>query len=343
MENQTITIDGREIIYEAKYIDIFLVDYYFDNPRINYIISKYRPEQVNSQLIESALLSRDSTKELIHDIESNGGLLEPVIVLNNRVIEGNTRLCAYRRLYKRHQSNQWRYIKANIINDEVSTKEIFSILSNYHIRGKTPWDPYEKASCINKMIEQGYSIDEVVKAIGSTKSKVEIMLDAYKVMRDKYLVKVESANEQIIGAHDEIKKFSYFDALFTNKDLAERAKTTPQFIDEFVEWVAEGRIPKAQDVRELHNILNNKKSRKVFLQPDSDGSFEDAKRVLHYERPEKMSGFYSKLEQFRNILSQVNINKIQDEISDNPHMKNKIKACYKDFKRFCKDIGLDER
>ena len=340
MSKEVIVVDGRSIHYEIKDLDIYSIDYYMDNPRINYIISKYPVEQINSELIEKTLLARDATRDLIHDIEANGGLLEPIIVLEGKVIEGNTRLCAYRRLFVKNQDDRWKYIKANVLTDAVTQKEVFTILSSYHINGKTPWVPFEKAACINKMIEQGHSIEEVVRVVGNKKTKVENMLKAYKAMKDNYLVKVDDG--RVTGNLEEINKFSYFEALYVNKNLANRANDTPDFLNSFVEWVAEGRIPKAQDVRELHNILDTKKARKKFLESEPDQSFEDAKQVLYHNKPGKVNGFYNKLEQFRELIGESNIVKIREEISSNSNMKSAIKRCFKDFKKFYKEIGLME-
>lgn len=335
-----IVVDGRNIAYELAELDIFTIDYYTENPRINYIISKYPADTITSELIEKTLLRKESTKELIHEIEENGGLLEPVIVLSGKVIEGNTRLCAYRRLYQKSQQEKWRKIRAQVITEQLTQKEIFTILSNYHIRGKTPWDLYEKAACINKMIDQGQGIEEVARIIRSTKTKVENMLKAYKIMRDKYLVRAQNQEEN--GSSEDLKKFSYFDALFTNKDLAQRVENTPQFLDEFVEWVAEGRILKAQDVRELHNILNNNKAKKKFLEAEAEGCFEEAKEVLYWNKPQKINGFYKQIEQFRDLIRESNIAKIHYEINANTNMKHVIKMCLKDFKKFCKEIKLED-
>lgn len=341
MEEKYLTIDGRSFRFEVKELDIYSIDYYYDNPRINYIISKYPPDKVTSQLIEDSLASMDYTKELQHDILENGGLLESIIVANNKVVEGNTRLCAYRRLHKRTSDPKWSRIRAHVITDPVTEDEIFAILSNYHIKGKKPWNLYEKAACIAKMAEQGKEISEIAKRIGSTKPKVENMLRAYEVMRDKYLKKKESEKGLVGGVPEELKKFSYFEAFFINKNLAERASKTPGFIDEFVEWVAEDRIPRAQDVRELDKILDNKKAKKVFLETTPEDAFAEAKETLHWNQPSKVDGFYKKVDQFRDFLREVEVNKIKAEVNKNPHMRNTVKRCLKEFNKFCREIGVN--
>jgi len=294
----------------------------------------------SSDDVTKALLSLDSTKDLINDIERNGGLIDPIIVLNQQVIEGNTRLCAYRRLYERTKDSRWERIKSFVIKENLSEKDIFSILSNYHIRGKKQWDLYEKAACINKMIEQGLGIEEVAKEVGSTKVKVENMLKAYKVMRDKYLKSAKTESNEFFRVQEELKKFSYFEAFYNNKNLVEIAEKTPDFLEEFVQWVAEGRIPKATDVRQLHNILENKKAQREFRNNDPEIAFEEAKITLHWNRPDKIDGFYKKVGQFRELIREQNVNERREEILNNKNMKDLLRRCLKDLQRFCEEIGL---
>lgn len=340
MANDSIVIHGRQLTVETKEIDIFDVDYYRDNPRVHYIVSRHTGD-VTSEIIEKALMSMDATKDLVRDIEDNGGLIEAILVLNNQVIEGNTRLCAYRRLYQKHnRSEKWKRIRANVIQDSVTTSEIFSILSNYHIKGKNPWDPYEKAACVARMIANGMSIEDAAREVRSNKQKVETMLKAYETMRKHYLAKEGDISSPNSDVRDDLKKYSYFEAMYTNKDLAKRAEETPAFIDEFVEWVSTGRIPKAQDVRELHNVLNNKKARKTFTEADPEDAFDEAIEVLNYHRPDKVDGFYKRVNQFRELLSNATMNEIRDHISTNPNKKNVLKSLLKDVQRFCKELEI---
>lgn len=340
MENQSLVVHGRDLRFEIRSLDIYEVDYYYENPRINYIISRYPTEQITSELIEKALIELDSTRDLRHEIENNGGLTDEIIVLDGRVIEGNTRLCCYRRLHSKSNDDRWKYIRAKVILDEVSPTEVFSLLSNYHIRGKKPWDPYEKAACMFKMVEQGQSIEDVARETNSTKPKVEAMLKAYKAMRDKYLARPEVQNTPPMESREELRKYSYFEAFYANKGLVKRVEDAPQFMDEFVEWVAEGRLPKAERVRELHLVLENKKARKAFCDGDPDDCYRDAIEVLNWQRPDKIDGFYKRINQFRELIDSANPQKIKDEILANPNRKQVLKNCLKVLQKFCKEVDL---
>jgi len=197
MSVKNITVLGRQISYEIKNIDIYSIEYYPPNPRINYIISKYPKEKISQNLIEQELLKLESTKERIKDLEDNKGLIDEVYVLKNQVVEGNTRLCAYRRLCKKYPDDQrWKTIKARILHDSVTEEELFYILGIFHIKGKTEWDAYEKAAYIHKMINVlKKSPEEICKQLRMQRKTLEATLNAYDVMSEKYLSSSSSEND----------------------------------------------------------------------------------------------------------------------------------------------------
>lgn len=342
IKKDSITVLGRKINYEIRDIDIHSLEYYPENPRINYIISKNPPEKVTQKFIEQELLKLDSTKERILDLEENKGLLDEVYVLRNKVVEGNTRLCAFRRLSKKYPDDpRWKFIKARILSDDVSEEELFYILGVFHLKGKTEWDAYEKAAYIHKMIKVLKKDPEVIgKQLGKQRKTIEAMLKAYEVMSKKYLNKTKST-EDVDGVRDDLKKYSYFEAFFLQKELAEKVKNTPAFLDEFVEWVKEGRLKKAQNVRELPKIIAHKKACNTFYKSEPDTAFDEAWHVLYEHKPEKVDRFYKKVREFRETLQEAEVLKIKEEIEINKNKKAELQMCYKDLKRFCKEIGIE--
>ncbi len=346
MTKESIVVLGRKISYEIKDVDIHTLEYWPENPRINYIISRNPPEKITQDFIEQELGRLDSTKERIHDLEENKGLLDEVYILGNKVIEGNTRLCAFRRLYKKYAHDPekqapWKYIKARILHDSVTPEELFYILGTFHIKGKTEWDAYEKAAYIYKMIKVlKKSPDEIGKQLGKQRKSIEAMMNAYDTMSKKYLAKdkkIELAN----GSKDELKKYSYFEAFYLQKDLVKRAQDTPNFVDEFVEWVKEDKFQKAQDVRELPKILGNKKACKAFYEEDAENAFKESMEILNENRPDKVDEFYKKVRKFKDLIDGAESLKIKEEIKENKSKKFELQQCYKNLKRFCKEIGLE--
>jgi hypothetical protein len=346
MQRETITVDGREIPYEITDVDTSTLLFYRDNPRINYIVTSHPSHVITQQFIEEQLLKLDSTKDLIRDLEANKGMIDEVYVVGNEVVEGNTRLAAHRRLFKKTGDPRWVSIKARVLPDDVTEEELFYILGTFHIKGKTQWNAYEKAAYIHRAITVlNKSEDEIATQLHHNKSTIRAMLRAYEVMRDKVLP-AEVHDENIDNATDELRKYSYFEAFYRQKELVKRAQDTPEFLDEFVELVKEGAFPKSQDVREYPKILGNKKALKVFQNSDPSEAFEEAMRTLYVHKPEKVDRFYKCVREFREMIDDADVQKVAQEIKATPGGKNKkeeLWRCYKDFKRFCKDIGLEVR
>jgi hypothetical protein len=342
MARESITVLGREIIYEIRDVDIKSLQFDADNPRINRIVSRISCNKVTQEFIERELITLDSTKDLIRDLEANKGVVDEVYVLNNKVIEGNRRLCAYRRLNKKYPNEKrWQFIKARILQNDVTDDEISYILVTFHIKGKTPWDAYEKAAYVHRMISKlKKTPDEIAKHLGLQKKSIEAMLNAYQTMSAKYLGN-SSENRLDSGTKDEVKKFSYFEAFYRQKDLVKRAQETPAFLDEFVEWVREERFRKAQDVRDLPKILEHKKACRAFYENASEEAFGDAMHILYEHKPEKVDRFYKKVREFRDIINDAEALKIKSEIEENRNKKAELQQCYKELKRFCKEVGLE--
>lgn len=349
MTENTLSVQGRQIPYEIKSLNILELRYYAENPRINYIISTHDGE-VTQDIIEQKLLALDTTKDLVRDIEENQGLIEEVLVIGDEVVEGNTRLAVYRRLAKKHPSDpRWRTIPAKVLSSEIRPQELFFILGTLHIKGKNEWSAYEKAAYIHRMIrELDYSAHDIAKQLGHQANTIEAMLKSYETMRDIYLPRMTKDSDDF-ETQDALRKYSYFEAFYRQKDLAYRARETPLFAEEFCEWVAADVFPKADSVRsELPKILSNKRASKTFytlVDTEPEAAFEEAELVLHESKPEQMDPFYIGVKQFRDLLQNASVEEIKVDLEeDGPRAKacrDQLKRCHKEFGRFCRMLGLE--
>jgi len=349
MTGDSLSVQGRQIPYEIKKLSIYDLRYYPDNPRISYIISTH-DGKVTQELIEQKLLALDTTKDLVKDIEENQGLIEEILVIGDEVVEGNTRLAAYRRLAKKHpDDDRWKTIPAKVLSSEIKPQELFFILGTYHIKGKTEWSAYEKAAYIYRMIrELGYSPRDVAKQLGYQAKTIEAMLQSYETMHDIYLPRA-TAHSDDFETQDALRKYSYFEAFYRQKDLAQRAHDTPQFVDEFCNWVIADVFPKADSVRsELPKILGNKRASKTFysfVEDEPRAAFEEAELVLHENKPEQIDPFYKGVREFRNLLRDAPAEEIKADLkADGPRAKGcrtELKRCQKELNNFCRLVGLE--
>ena len=46
------------------------------------------------------------------------------------------------------------------------------------------------------------------------------------------------------------------------------------------------------------------------------------------------------MREFRELLKDAEVKKVKDEIGENKNKKTELQHCYRDLKKFCKELGL---
>ena len=331
----SITVGDMTIETVIRSISIDDLHYYADNPRIFSII-KQLGEHVTQEEIERKLWDQDSTKDLFQDLKRNGGLLEEIIVRDKKVLEGNSRLCAYRYLRKQaieakdqEAINRWSSIRAKIIPDTIADETVFGILGILHIRGKAKWQPYEQASYLfRQQTAFNKKPRDLANQIGVNPNEVENMIEAYKLMEFHKIT--------------DPSRFSYFAEFAKSRKLPDIKEYLPTGVvleDLFSEWVKDDKIPRAEAVRDLPTILKDSSARKKFL--DGQSSFEEALEIAKDRHPEAISSFYNKLKKASDAMSNAEESRIRDEISQDPQKRFIVTELYKTARKFAHAVGID--
>ena len=167
-QEDTITLRKREIAVRTGFMAQTALRFYTENPRVYSVMWNHGDEEPSQDAIFQELSKREHVREtLVPSIRSNGGLLEPVLVRNNVVLEGNNRLAAYRVLALAPDRKLWEKIRVRILPDDISDSDIFSLLGEYHIVGKKSWQPYEQAGYLFRRFKtHGLSDDELHQELG---------------------------------------------------------------------------------------------------------------------------------------------------------------------------------
>ena len=155
-EGLLIPLDGKETQVKVRSIPLGCLELDEDNPRISFFKDNQVVDTLTEQQIEYALANKnpEAWRKLKDSIHNNRGIVHPVWVEpigegredRFRVVEGNSRVLAYRILGKDEPGEpRWKAILAHILPKEVSReqKDFIKLLS--HLRGTTDWDAYEKA------------------------------------------------------------------------------------------------------------------------------------------------------------------------------------------------------
>jgi hypothetical protein len=249
-------------------LDINLVQLDKNNPRIRKYLEMYG-DKITGETIAFALNSSGDATSTTYDtlkesIRVSGRIIHPILVNKYpdgtlTVIEGNTRLQIYKDFNDADpKSGLWKKIPS-IVYDNLDPVDIEGIRLQSHLVGPRDWDPYSKAKYLNQL----YNIDklpmsQIISFCGGKAGEIKKLIDAYNDM-EKYYSSVEKD-----GFEPDIRDFSKFSELqnvsiITSLSLAGYTKK------DFANWVIDGNIDNAMNVRKLPAILKNPAARAEFL------------------------------------------------------------------------------
>ncbi len=302
VEVDEITLDGKRIRVRNQELPLEQVRLDPTNPRIAHTFAYERGGSAGSQerQLEAKLWEDPDVRDLLRQVEVNHGLIERVIVRSDySVVEGNCRTVVYRKLRERFPKDPiWKAIPARVLPADIASRDIAILLGEMHVAGKNTWSPFEKAGHTFRLHKEFMlTQDEIAARLRISKSKVNQLVRAFEAMKLRYLPKYPGR-----GA---IRKFSHFEELFKNPELRDWAVDTRN-LEQFVEWVGEGRLEQGAQVRALSAILNNKEAKKAF----SESGFGAAKKIIEAENPALTSPLFKAMVELTSLLEQARMDDI---------------------------------
>lgn len=267
----------------AKYIelDIDTISFDIDNPRIKKALEKYK-DHINAERIHFALRSASEGKSngtssyvsLEGSIRARGGIMTPIVVAaregKNVCIDGNTRLAIYKKLQNETQDERWSRIWA-LVYESITQREIEEIRVGAHLVGAREWPAYEKARYLHYLRnEKLMDHNEMIALCGGNKTEIERHIQAYHDMNDYYRDKVDDAAFQI-------DRFSGF-VVLQQPGIKEAIFKAGLELDDFGEWIRDGKIYRLADARKLPYVLGDPEAKKLFL----DGGPRSIENAIHH-------------------------------------------------------------
>lgn len=322
MKETKISIGGHSIIYEIQQKDIDELESYQKNPRIATIVDSL--EKVTEKAIDDALWQLSKTHELKRTIEQDGGLIHPIIVYENKVLEGNTRLCCYRHLFDDLKDNKWRKIPCQIITEQLTQDDIYRLLCTEHIDGKIEWDAWEKAHFFSKLQEEGKSPEEIAKITKESPSSINNKIKAYKLM-------IQS------GVHDK-EKYSYFEQIVISKPIREISKIEPKIESLVIKKVKDGTIRRAETIRRVGDIWKHKDARKEAFGAENK-ILEDVQHELKAKAPMTDSPLMKDTEDLLRRVKALTREE-REAIKKDKRDRSKIEYLTKELVQLCNEMDI---
>ncbi len=177
------------------------------------------------------------------------------------VVEGNSRLAAYRMLAEEN-AVQWETVKCAILPKAVHDSAIASLLGQLHLKGKKDWLPYEQASFLHRRhYKDKISISNLAKEVPLKKRGIE-----HRINVINYMIK-QSDNE--------MKRWSHYDELLKNRKIQAAFKDHAGFEEAVIKTIKSGNM-KAVEVRDKLKVVCRTKSEKPINQFIGGATIDDA-------------------------------------------------------------------
>lgn len=250
---ENLTIGKRDYLVTITELNQADLLFYTENPRVYSTLNVAGGEPTQEE-IEEHMCNLDHVKQLKVSIESNGGLIDPLIVRDGdfTVLEGNSRLAAYRLLCK-IDAIKWGKVKCKVLPANIDDAAIFALLGQYHIIGRKDWDPFEQANYLYRRHQQTrLPVEYMAQELGISAQKANAMINVISFMIE----------------HGDLNKrnWSHYEEYLKNGGIKKYRETNPDMDETIVEAIKTGAIHEAKDMRKLGDIakVGDKQSKKIM-------------------------------------------------------------------------------
>lgn len=304
-----IDISGTRINVRIEELPVLELRFYEENPRV-YTILRTNGGIPSQEEIEEHMLSMEHVKVLRQSIKKVG-LIDPLIVRDGDfvVLEGNSRLAAYRKLVK-EDPVKWGKVKCKILPRDIEQSTVLTILGQYHIVGRKDWSPFEQAGFLVRGLEATkVKIEEFAKSLGLSTTNAKKYIEVYGYMKEK-----NDLNPT---------RWSYYEEFLKNRAIKNVVKDDPELEEKVVEDIKTGKIHEASDIRKLGDIAKSKsKAGKKALTQYREGKVSLEKA---YESVKESGVLDEDLQRMRRFKEFINDPDLEDKFDDiNDDIKKKI-------------------
>lgn len=314
-----ITIGKKEFNLEQQELLQSELKFYPENPRIYSWLTTENPTQKE---IEELLKSKDYVKELKNSISTNGGLIEPVLVVEKEgekvVLEGNSRLAAYR-ILAGQDPIKWARIKCSILPSDITDAEIFLLLGQLHIIGKTDWSLFDQAGYLYRTkLSTNKTVEEIAKMIGIKESDAKKLYEVYE-----YMVQ----NKDTQASH-----WSYYEVLLRTNGLRGYRANNSKFEEKIVSQIKEESFQAIELRDKLGAIAKDKtKDAKKIMTRFIDGELDLNEAYELYHDTGKDDDVYKTIKRFRDKIVDEDFEKsIKKAVADgNKEIPFELKKIFK--------------
>ena len=281
-----LTIRGKTYKVHISFLKQDTLRFYPDNPRVYSALHGVDGKAPSQEEIQEHLQGLDHVRELRDDIRGNEGLIEPLYVKAGtlEVVEGNSRLAAYRMLADEN-AIMWESVKCVLLPKEVNDSAIASLLGQLHLKGKKDWSPYEQASFLHRRhYNDKVSIHALEKEFNLREKSIK-----HRIAVIDFMIKHKD---------DKVARWSYYDEFLKSRKFRKACVEHADFEKTVVDKVKSGEISKAADLRDKLKAVCGTKSDKPIKQFMGGGSLDEA-----FTSAKSLGGDHATLQKLKRLRS----------------------------------------
>jgi len=327
-DGRMLTIEGKRVPVTYAEVDVDKVRLDPKNPRINYQRVQKDGRPAKPQELRDFVLGLPGVSDLFKGIRDNGGLIDPIIVHGDRVVEGNCRAAVFMKLRElMPKDSRWARLPAEVLPQETTDRQIAVLQGMYHVNGKIQWRAYLQAAHLHDMkVRLKMSPAVIAKSLSLQQRVVERLLKAYQAMTE-HVPQVKSGKG--------LEFFSYFEELFKIGKL-EKFRSDEGNVKLFAKLIKEKKIPLGQNVRDLPALLEHPK---VFQKLVTDG-YKPARAALGATDPSKVYPIYKQVRETRELLEGLQAHELS-ALAEQPAQQGEIRGLYRAIKKVAAATHID--
>jgi hypothetical protein len=248
-------INGTQLRVRLVEIELDRLKLDPDNPRLHTAyLTHALPSRPSEKQIIQALEELPEFQSLLDAISRNHGCFQPpLITADCRVLEGNRRVAALRKLRAEDpQNRQWESVAVHQLTARVLPEQERALRAKFHLEHALAWDGLSQLTEYVAMAERD-GVDALATMLGKFRSAVEPVVVAGQALRLFSQTHPESRSQELLwvlvglcGVREIVPKVMISTAarcVWTARD-EERPREQPFSLAQIMKWLAEGRFTK---------------------------------------------------------------------------------------------------
>ena len=251
-----LPVNGAQLRVRLVEIELDRLKLDPDNPRLHSAyLTHALPSRPNEKQMMQILEGLPDFQALLDAISRNHGCFQPpLLTVDGRVLEGNRRVTALRKLRAEDPQNRhWETVTVHQLTARIPPEQERALRAKFHLEQALAWDGLSQLTEYVAIAERD-GVDALATMLGKFRSAVEPVVVAGQSVRLFSQTHPESRSQELLwvlvglcGVREIVPKVAISTAarcVYTARD-EERPREQPFSLAQLMKWLAEGRFTKA--------------------------------------------------------------------------------------------------